>query len=787
MTTVAKTYLSVVFLLALLVGMPIDPVFAGTDIIVALGDDAPDDNGKFSYFGHPVLNASGQVAFQASFDDTLGGDIDSRGICIGSGGPITQVVRGGQPAPVGDGNFYGFEPPALNAAGQTVFMGTIDTAPFDGIFLASDGVPIKQVVREEQAAPDGDGKFIGFHPPVLGDSGKPAFFAGLGDTANMWGVFARSGPPLARLQQIARDGQSVPNGNGKYHGIGDPSINALGHVAFAASIKSSTAWPNDAGVFVKSGPSIKRIARSGENAPDFDGKYLTFGDPALGALGHAAFEATLTDTSADRDSGIFVGSGMLNAQIAREGQDAPGDVGKFSAFDPPAINASSQVAFRADLSDTAGGSDDNQGIFLGSLGPPMELVQIVRKGQLAPDGNGRFSELEVPQLNAAGQVVFEGRLTGTSGVLDDDRGIFLGNGIDLIQVAREGDTLAGNTIGRTSYTNTTVLRGEGRSGLNDDGQVCFRAAISGVGWVVARYTIPDVHWMDGRGGDWVTRGNWMEGTSPNSFHGTFINPTHGQVINGPTDPEIVGSLTIGAQTSGVSELVLQNDLSTLRGITVQDRGQLTMSGQTVDAGTRLTIEGLGKVAGHGMVHGDVSNQGEAIGDGTTMNERLVFGVDSRVDGNGTFINTLIEGTFAPGGSPGVVGGTNQAFGGTVEIELGGTTPGSGNNNHDQVNDTATILLTGSPELSILQWDGFIPSPGDEFVVMTWQDGLDGTFGPVTVDPLFQSNGITRFALTYNNPGGTGNLTLAAVPEPSTSILAVVGLLWLTMFARRRKK
>ena len=150
----------------------------------------------------------------------------------------------------------------------------------------------------------------------------------------------------------------------------------------------------------------------------------------------------------------------------------------------------------------------------------------------------------------------------------------------------------------------------------------------------------------------------------------------------------------------------------------------------------------------------------------------------------TFV-AACQASRAAGQGPSIVYGTHQAFGGTVNIELGGTTPGFGNDNHDQINDTATVLLLNTPELAILPWNNYVPNVGDEFEVITWQTGLDGTFGTVTVDPWFTDNGID-FDLTYHNTSGAGSLTLTAVPEPSTLILAAFGLGGLFAAIRRHR-
>jgi len=217
------------------------------------------------------------------------------------------------------------------------------------------------------------------------------------------------------------------------------------------------------------------------------------------------------------------------------------------------------------------------------------------------------------------------------------------------------------------------------------------------------------------------------------------------------------------------------------------------SGGTLTAGnadpsddySHFLVEQGKNVTGRGMVNGHFKNHGHVIGDGTPEDERLVFNADWTVTGKGTFTNTLIWGTFSPGDSPAITNGENQGFGGTVEIELGGTEPGSGNDNHDRINDSATISLFSEPELSILPWNSFVPEVGDEFLVMTWQHGLSGTFGTVTTDPWFTDHGIS-FELNHNNAGGTGGLTLVAIPEPSTIILLAMAGVGLLVYRLRKK-
>jgi len=86
------------------------------------GDPAPYGDGEFFGAGVPVINASGQVAFFASFTTGSGGTgVIRAGTTAGS---VELLARQGDPAPDGNGNFGIFadaDAPQLNGGGQVSF------------------------------------------------------------------------------------------------------------------------------------------------------------------------------------------------------------------------------------------------------------------------------------------------------------------------------------------------------------------------------------------------------------------------------------------------------------------------------------------------------------------------------------------------------------------------------------------------------------------------------------------------------------------------------------------
>jgi hypothetical protein len=199
-------------------------------------------------------------------------------------------------------------------------------------------------------------------------------------------------------------------------------------------------------------------------------------------------------------------------------------------------------------------------------------------------------------------------------------------------------------------------------------------------------------------------------------------------------------------------------------------GWLALTSFAPTARAVLVVGAGEELRGSFTVSDDVVNQGSATGLGPA--ERLVFGPGYRLSGNGSLAYTLSLGTYAPGNSPAITTGANQQFGGVVQIELGGLTPGFGNNNHDQINDAGTVDLLPSSTLSVLPWNGFVPPIGSAYTIITWQTSLTGSFGSVAFDPFFASNN-RFFQVNVINPTGAGSIVLqeiTGIPEAGAWLL-----------------
>ncbi len=164
------------------------------------------------------------------------------------------------------------------------------------------------------------------------------------------------------------------------------------------------------------------------------------------------------------------------------------------------------------------------------------------------------------------------------------------------------------------------------------------------------------------------------------------------------------------------------------------------------------------------------NQIVIIEAGATTNDAYVEG--GILKGLGTVgVIYLSSGTVAPGLSPGCLASGNLVYtGGTVEIEVGGTTACS---EYDQQVVTGTVDLGSATTLNVVRWNGFYPADGNTFTIINndgTADQTTGTFTGMAEASTFTQDGVT-YRINYN--AGDGNdvvLTVVAVPgAPNTGI------------------
>jgi len=523
----------------------------------------------------PALNASGQAAFWGYLTGTSDGS--HYGIFRGDGSSLTAIARENQTAPgTGGGTLSTFsQAPTLNALGQVAFWsyltGTSDGSSV-GIFFG-DSLFLASIVRQNDLAPG--------------------------------------------------------SGGGTFSNLGNPSaLNAAGQVAFYGYL-TGTSDGSNRGIFRGTQYDLTAIARQYDSAPGSGGGTLSgFDTYTLNARGQVALWAYLIGTSDGSATGIFRGDGSTTVAIARDKGSAPGTGGgTFNSFGHPiALNASGQAAFLGYVSGTSDGS--TQGIFRGD---GSTLVAIARDKWATPGtGGGTFYLLgSTPALTASGQVAFYADLTGTVGGSTDNAGVFLADDQERIVAVRKGNALEGSTVMSVSFAGGTDP--SGRSALNDYGQVAYWAQLADGRQGEFLFT-PELHWRASGSGNWDTAANWTVGLAPAAVHPVTIDPTSSLSVTGPTLADTIKTLTIGAKTYGQTatlNLASATGALTVTGAAaVQAAGCLNVSAGRMAAGS-LTNDGtffvdlagaasLGSLVntGSATVGGAVTVSGGVENDGT---------------------------------------------------------------------------------------------------------------------------------------------------------------------------
>lgn len=359
------------------------------------------------------------------------------------------------------------------------------------------------------------------------------------------------------------------------------------------------------------------VAVTGDPTPDGDGSFLSFSQTMLNDSGQVAFVGFIPGTPGgmNHESGLYRGDGKSEiVQIVREGDPAFDGNDTFSAPLSASLNKTGQVAFHGFLDHSSGGFEP--GIFRGDN--LSSVVQIVRENVVAPDGNGVIAGFRSPLLNNAGQVAFLGIL----GNSNDDRGIFLYDDLNgLLQVGRTGDAVP-NGNGTFSSVGDVVL--------NDAGQVAFLGRLAGAS---GGTNVGGVFLGDGksslveiaRSGDLFPDGN-----------GSFVGFTSPKLNDIGQTAFISGTPTAGGTSYTESAIFLGDGTSAITQIVSSGDTALNGNGTFFTFGD-LVLNNEGQVAFQGFVN-DTSGGYEGVfrGHSTSDLVQVVRQGDAVPDGNGTF-------------------------------------------------------------------------------------------------------------------------------------------------------
>jgi hypothetical protein len=764
-------------------------VTADTVVIANSGQPVPEGNGLYATFTDPVLNAFQRLAFRSDLTGTSGGTEDDRAIYRADAAGATLICREDWWTPNANGRFFALSTPAMNNASQVVFRGdadgtTLGVYDFVGIYRSAGPGALDQIVRGNDPAPDGNGQFfIMSETPLIDDYAVTTFWASFTGTSSSYNddtavVMDWLGAPRI----LAREGQTVPGGDGQFSSFLDISENENQGVAFNASLTNTSAGnDNDTGIF-RAQPGFPatctQLVRENQAPPDGNGQYSSLHlGPIFNDLGdgRASFLGWMRNTSGgvNDDVGIFLATTSGVIRIARDGQTPPDGNGQYTVFNSNTTQNNTRVAFVATMRNTAGGTADSVGLYWGN---GLSTHKIVRGGDAAPDGNGAFWGITDPIMNKYGHVAFRSQFTGTAGGSSDNWGLYIGDGYDIVQVARTGDPLLGSTITELSMADGANCR----NGFNRYAQVAYRAVLADGRQAMVLFT-PEINWKGGSGG-WYAEANWTLSIMPDAIYDVTIAPIGGAHVIGPRANTIVKSLTVGNTSGNLSTLNLngEGDVAVVNTCTVMPTGTVEIGPGRTLAAADIVNQGELNIMNGGLVSvtGTLTIDSNANGDGfVCMGGGGMLGLYGDADDSLVVFLRLIDGTDAIcywddaalnwADITAATYGDDYTLSYLTEGDLAGY----------------TMLTVDAPTPVLLEGDANndgVVSAGDYASVQAnfGNTGPIGILGDANMDGVVSAG---DYASVQANFGNTS--TPQVTPEPATMSLLVLG--GIAMLKRRR--
>lgn len=373
-------------------------------LLVQDGDPAPGAPAGhvFQTSQSPVLDASGQVTFIGTLDNTAGITTMDRGIWVGTPGSLQLLAGAGAPAPgIPDTTFLTLDAPRATGNGQSAFTAALTGAGASQTLWTGAPGSINVAAR----------------------TGAPSPIPGLDYESN----FARG-----TFQILAA------NNTGQL---------ALHSVLAGAGVDTT----NDKAVFVGTPDNLRPLLRTGAAAPGVPAATFTsetrFLNFALGDGGHGAFVAQLQGTGIDatNDGGLWAGTPDDLQLITRAGSPAPGlsPQNQLAGFWLPTVNASGQVAFAARLAGDEVTTANNEVLYVTTPQGPRLLA---RSGDPAPGTGWTFGALtngdvtdDTPILSDDGWLFFHAARAGQNLPFTEDQGLFAAAPDGTLHlIAREG-------------------------------------------------------------------------------------------------------------------------------------------------------------------------------------------------------------------------------------------------------------------------------------------------------------------------------------------------------------
>lgn len=388
-----------------LVAFPGQPIAGrGRITSIELGPDGGSD------LAPPAFAPDGQIVFFASLNGGSSEMLIRTGLLDEAPGTIVDLGGAtGDETPVGGTYLAAASAPVVDALGTVVFFARIAGSPVSQAVIAlPPDRPGEAINIGDPAAGSSDGFFGGppFSAPVLNDADDVVFksFVARGPAL---GIFRWRGGQLEAMVRVG-DVAPVEDGRAFTNLVGDPSMNAAGDIAFAA-----TAAGVARGIYTAGSGGLRAVAVPGQplSPPDperNDAFFRTLApNPAISDTGAVVFRGTIEfDDPLDffrsiKEEVVLLADASGTRILAARGQDS-GVGKKFFKFRDPSTRGG-PVVFRAPLGEDF---ETGTGLFLAD---PSGIAPLAVKG----DDIGGMTITDLTgraQIDAAGNVAFAGKL-----------------------------------------------------------------------------------------------------------------------------------------------------------------------------------------------------------------------------------------------------------------------------------------------------------------------------------------------------------------------------------------
>jgi hypothetical protein len=367
-----------------------------------------------------------------------------------------------------------FFSPYIDSAGVVCDVPALGS-PSTFTHFFSTGGPLTFMYAPGQSSPSGNNTLVGVTSGAVNDAGNSAYIAAYSGANPEVGLYSRTAGGAVNTLVIRN---SVAPRGGTFSSIGTRlSLNETGQVAGLFSLSGTTSTKSIVRV---DGSGVHELVRRSDLIND---GITTIGDistsssfvsdpiPLINDAGQIAFPAQYTQPSISR-FGVFLTDDTGTRLIA------PGNLpqGNMATTNVIGISAAGRVAFTTEF---FGGSDPLSGIYLADTSG-QTVIALEDTATPVPGKYFRTFFSTQTTLNSAGQLAFVAELSDTANGPAAGKGLFFYDPMTgLQQIARTGDSLLGSTISDIFF-NGTVLNAisvqspdTSLSGLNSAGKVAF--------------------------------------------------------------------------------------------------------------------------------------------------------------------------------------------------------------------------------------------------------------------------------------------------------------------------